>query len=86
MIRFAQLTGILLAVADVASAQSYRVRVDARAQAVSYRGLAADSIAMSDVVPGPNGGFATPDGYAVQCHNGVWCYFYRPGERTTSCR
>jgi len=60
-------------------AQGYRVRVDVRAQAVSFRGLIADSIPADQVVTGPSGGFETPDGYAVRCSSGTHCFFFRPG-------
>lgn len=73
-------TGLLLAGGSPLVAQSYRLRVDARAQSVSYRGVSPDSIRVEDVVPGPNGGYATPDGYGVQCRGTAWCYYYRPGE------
>src|SRR5262245_37975481 len=73
------LSGALSLAAGTASAQSWRVRIDARAQAVTYRGLASDSISSSRVVVGPSGGFETPEGYAVQCSSPMWCYFYRPG-------
>ena len=73
------LATLLFATANIASAQSWRVRIDARAQAVSYRGLSADSIRIEDAVAGANGGFESQDGYAVQCSSPEWCYFYRPG-------
>jgi hypothetical protein len=60
-------------------AQSFRARVDARAQAVSFRGLQSDSIDAALVVASPNGGFETPDGHAVRCGSSDYCYFYRPG-------
>ncbi|HEX6252426.1 MAG TPA: hypothetical protein VFZ56_13465 [Gemmatimonadaceae bacterium] len=60
-------------------AQDYRVRIDARAQAVSFRGLVADSIAAADAVVDANGGFRTPDGHAVRCSGAAFCYFFRPG-------
>lgn len=64
-----------------AGAQGYRVRLDARGQAVSFRGLQADSVASSQVVAGPSGGPQTADGYAVRCATGTtWCYYYRPGD------
>src|SRR5574338_230599 len=59
--------------------QSFRARVDARAQAVSFRGLESDSVEASRVVPSANGGFETPDGRAVRCGSSEYCYFYRPG-------
>jgi len=78
--RWAVLAGMVVAARNEAAAQSWRVRIDARAQAVSYRGLSADSIDIDNAVLGPSGGFETPDGYAVQCSSSAWCYFYRPGE------
>ena len=62
-----------------AAAQNYRVRVDARAQTVSFRGLISDSIAVALVVPSASGGFETPDGHAVRCGAGEYCFFRRPG-------
>ena len=60
-------------------AQDYRVRLDARAQSVSFRGLISDSILAADVVRGTTGGFQTPDGHAVRCSAVDYCYFLRPG-------
>jgi hypothetical protein len=61
-------------------AQGYRLRLDARAQGVSYRGWAIDSIPVADTVTGPGGGPATPDGFAVRCGVAVgYCFFFRPG-------
>jgi hypothetical protein len=61
------------------TAQQYRVRLDTRLQSLEYRGWQRDSIAATDVVAGPGGGFATPDGYAVTCVAGQSvCTFYRP--------
>jgi len=62
-----------------AAAQNYRVRVDARAQAVSFRGLTSDSILATSVVTSPSGGPETSDGFAVRCSGGDYCFFYRPG-------
>jgi hypothetical protein len=61
-------------------AQNYRVRLDARGQAVSYRGLIADSILATAAVPSPSGGFQTPDGHAVRCSDSAYCYYTRPGD------
>jgi hypothetical protein len=61
-------------------AQNYRVRLDARGQAVSYRALIADSILATSVVLSPSGGFQTPDGHAVRCSDSEYCYYTRPGE------
>ena len=62
-----------------AAAQNYRIRVDARAQAVSFRGLVSDSIEVALVVPSASGGLETPDGHAVRCGEGTYCFFLRPG-------
>jgi hypothetical protein len=62
------------------AAQGFRVRLDARAQSVGYRGIAADSIPVADTVRGPNGGPQTADGFAVSCRSGLgYCVFFRPG-------
>lgn len=61
------------------AAQSYRARVDARAQAVSFRGLTSDSILATSVITSPSGGFETPDGFGVRCTGGDYCFFFRPG-------
>ncbi len=61
------------------AAQDFRVRLDARAQAVSFRGLVSDSIPAAQTVPSSNGGFETPDGHAVRCGAGEYCYFFRSG-------
>ena len=81
MTRRCALIGASLLVAWTApgAAQNYRVRVDARAQAVSFRGLTSDSIPAGSVVTSPSGGFETPDGFAVRCTGGDYCYFFRPG-------
>jgi hypothetical protein len=73
---------VVLAVAlpTSASAQGYRLRLDAGAQRVSYRGVTSDSILASEVVPAPTGGLQTPDGFAVRCSAGIaYCFFFRPG-------
>lgn len=62
-----------------ATAQSYRIRFDARAQAVSFRGVVSDSILATEAVPGVAGGLETPNGHAVRCGAGAYCFFYRPG-------
>jgi hypothetical protein len=71
--------GLLAACSAPGAAQDYRIRLDARVQAVSFRGLIADSIAAADVVTGSTGGPETPDGHAVRCGAGAFCYFMRPG-------
>ena len=68
-------------VAPVAG-QGYRLRLDTRYQAVSFRGIVADSIPLSQVVTRPGFGPATPDGYAVSCSPVVaYCFYYRPGPK-----
>lgn len=62
-----------------AGAQSYRARIDASSQALSFRGLVSDSIAFPLVVPSASGGFETPDGHAVRCGASPYCFFFRPG-------
>lgn len=61
-------------------AQNYRVRLDARGQAVSFSDLLVDSVLATSVVTTPTGGFATPDGFAVRCTGGTYCYYTRPGD------
>lgn len=65
--------GLLLAMTTppALSAQGYRLRVDSRVQAVAYRGVTLDSVAVSDSV--------TAAGYALQCTSSGFCTFYRPG-------
>jgi hypothetical protein len=80
--RVARTVPALLLLAFVAAplhAQEYRVRLDARAQSVSFRELVTDSIPVGDVVEGPGGGPQTPDGFAVRCGAGSHCFFFRPG-------
>jgi len=59
-------------------AQDYRVRIDAQAQSVWFRGLLSDSILSTLAVPA-GGGFETPDGRAVRCSAGDYCFFLKPG-------
>ncbi len=61
------------------AAQDYRVRIDASAQTVSFRGLFSDSIPIAQVVTGANGGLETPDGQAVRCGASDYCFFFWPG-------
>src|ERR1700675_1582044 len=67
----------LMGTAPVA-AQDYRVRLDASAQTVSFRGLETDSIPVALAVPSANGGLETPDGHAVRCGAGGYCFFFQP--------
>jgi hypothetical protein len=61
------------------AAQDYRIRLDASAQTVSFRGLVSDSIAVALAVPSANGGLETPDGHALRCGAGDYCFFFQPG-------
>jgi hypothetical protein len=69
----------LAALSSPAFAQDYRVRLDARLQAVSFRRLVADSIPAAEAVLGSSGGLETADGIAVRCGGGAFCHFFRPG-------
>lgn len=74
---------VLLAAVGIATparAQSWRLRFDASAQRVSFRGVTPDSVAESDIIVGPHGGPTTPDGFAVTCFGDGYCRYYRPGE------
>jgi hypothetical protein len=76
--------GICLLLAGSLQAQGYQVRLDARFQSVSFRGLEIDSILATSTVSGPNGGPETPDGYAVDCQPGdLYCTYFRAGPRRT---
>lgn len=78
--RFVLLVALLGAVAPARlAAQGYHLRLDTRAQAVSYRGVALDSVPARDTVSGPGGGPATTDGFAVRCAGAEYCTFFRPG-------
>lgn len=73
-------TGTVATLASPAYGQGYRMRIDTRLQAVAYRGLTPDSVALADVVAGANGGLESPDGFAVRCRTGrTMCAFFRPG-------
>lgn len=63
-----------------AAAQEFLARVDARVQAVKYRGVELDSIPVGSVVTDAAGRRFTPDGHAVTCIPGrSYCSFYRAG-------
>lgn len=68
----------VVAAAGAADAQSWRLRIDSRIQAVSYRGVSLDSVARTQVVdPGSSPTF---QGFAVTCLPGVaFCSYFRPG-------
>lgn len=72
---------LLLAAAPLA-AQDYRLRVDARFQSVSFRGVELDSIPVNAVVADSGGSLYTPDGFAVTCFSGeAYCTFFRAGPK-----
>ena len=60
-------------------AQGWRVVLDSRLQATSFRGWRIDSIPATDTVTGTSGGPETPDGYVARCDGGPVCRFWRPG-------
>ena len=71
---------LLVLFASPLTGQGYRLRLDGRFQAVGYRGVQLDSIAVTDTVAGSGGGPTTPDGFAVRCPSGApYCLFFRPG-------
>ncbi len=72
--------GLALAVAPSATAQSWRLRLDAAGQRVGFRGVIADSIPEADALTGLSSGKITPDGFAVNCFNDGYCHYWRPGE------
>jgi hypothetical protein len=72
------LIALAAAVAGNAEAQDYRIRVDARIQSVSFRGLESDSV-LASLVDSTAGGFVSGDGHAVRCTGGTYCFFFRPG-------
>ncbi len=73
-------TCVRLAARASAEAQGYRLRLDAGAQRVGYRGVTPDSILAIETVIAPSGGLQTPDGFAVRCPTGGnYCFFFRPG-------
>ncbi len=61
------------------TAQSWRLRFDANAQRVEFRGVTADSTLESATVTNANGGRETVDGYAVTCGFDAFCRYYRAG-------
>lgn len=62
-----------------APAQSWRLRLDASAQHIEFRGLTPDSIAESAAQVGATGGLVSPDGFALDCIGDGFCRFFRPG-------
>lgn len=83
-VRGAFVLAVFLAVAvpPPAQAQSWRLRLDARAQMAAFRGVELDSLLGSDVVVGPTGGPVSPEGIIARCPpTSSFCYIFRPGER-----
>ena len=74
------LLAALAAAAPPLAAQGWRLSLDARSQAVTYRGWQVDSIPVADTVAGSGGGPTTPDGFVVRCDPVTnYCRFWRPG-------
>ncbi len=75
-------TGLTMGTAPLA-AQGYRLRLDARYQAVSFRGVELDSIPASQVVQLAGQGPTSPDGFAVDCGTSTpgYCFYFRPGAK-----
>jgi hypothetical protein len=69
----------LLVTGSDAVAQGWRVRLDLRGQATSFRGWRIDSLPVADTVSGGTGGPETPDGYVARCDGGAFCRYWRPG-------
>jgi hypothetical protein len=61
-----------------ADAQGYRVRLDSRMQALSWRGVATGTIPREQAIPQSDGGFRTPDGFAALCGT-TQCTYFTPG-------
>ena len=73
---------VLLFVAAPLASQDYRLRVDARFQSVSFRGVQLDSIPATAAIADSNGSLHTPDGFAVVCLSSeAYCTYFRPGPR-----
>ena len=73
---------LALALAPSLEAQSWRLRLDARAQMAAFRGVELDSVPGSEVIAGPTGGPVSPDGIIARCpQTSQFCYIFRPGER-----
>ncbi|HKI93817.1 MAG TPA: hypothetical protein VJ992_00870 [Gemmatimonadales bacterium] len=69
-----------LGAATPLAAQGYRVHLDTRMQSVAYRGIQAESVAVSAIVTRPDGSTYTPDGYAAICYQGAtMCTYYVAG-------
>ncbi|MDH5283999.1 MAG: hypothetical protein OEW80_08965 [Gemmatimonadota bacterium] len=74
------LAAALVAQPAALQAQGYLLRLDARMQSVSYRGVKLDSIPDSAVDTASNGSLYTPDGYSAYCPaSQTQCEFYRAG-------
>ncbi len=62
------------------SGQGYRVRLDARYQGVSYRGVMLDSIPIDAAVLSGDGSYFTSDGFAANCPQAAeYCTYFRSG-------
>ena len=77
-------TGLLcvamVAAPGSAGAQSYRARLDLRAQAASFRGVSIDSVLAAQLILGAGGSLTTAQGFAARCPGiNAYCQFFRPG-------
>lgn len=78
MTRAALLLGLSLSLATPLDGQGHRLRLDARLNGVSWRGVALDSIPRTQAVPTGSGGWTTPEGHQATCDD-RWCHFLRAG-------
>lgn len=79
--RWTVLTGTLCLAtlaAVPAEGQGYRVRLDSRMQALSWRGVATGTIPRDQAIPQSDGGFRTADGFAALCGT-TQCTYFTPG-------
>jgi hypothetical protein len=70
---------LLLAAPAVGRAQEYLIRLDARVQSVSYRGVQKDSILANQVVTGPMAALRLRTATLPACTGLTYCYFFRAG-------
>lgn len=80
VIHAALLLVLTVGAATPATAQSWRLRFDASAQRVSFRGITPDSVPETQILTGPHGGPVTADGFAVTCFGDGFCRYFRPGD------
>src|SRR5689334_6028496 len=72
--------GILGITPVAAVAQSWRLRLDTRAEVAAFRGVELESIPAGAVITGPTGGPISPDSLIARCPPGnSFCYVFREG-------